>query len=75
MKKKNLKDVVSNICGIVLAVSGAILTASTAGAALPAVLVTYASVGATVSGAVLAYLTGKNTDLSKKSDEQVNNPK
>ena len=75
MKKKNWKDIISNVCGAVLAISGGILTASTAGAALPAVLITYATVGATISGAVLAYLTGKNPDLSKKTNEQVSNPK
>lgn len=78
MKKKNLKDIISNACGFILTVSGAIIAASSAGVAIPAVVLTYAIVGGTISGGVIAWLTGKPLDLKKdeklvdKTAEQIN---
>jgi hypothetical protein len=69
---ENLKDRISTICGIILLISGCILTVSTAGVALPVVVTTYATLGASISGGVLAYLTGKNPDGSTKTASQIN---
>lgn len=71
MKKGNLKDKVSTVCGILLVVSGALLSVVTAGVALPAVVVTGATLTASLSGGILAYLTGKNPNGSKKTVTQV----
>ncbi len=75
---KNLKDKISTVCGIVLLISGCILSVTTAGVALPVVVVTSATLGASISGGLLAYLTGKNPDGSTKTVEQIEaqqNPK
>ena len=65
--KQNVKDKLTNICGIVLLVCGSVLATATAGVALPVAVVTYATVGATVSGSIIAYLTGKNPNGTSKS--------
>jgi membrane protein DedA with SNARE-associated domain len=61
--KKNIKDQVSNIAGLILAISGAIAGAGAAGIALPKELMTACILAAAVSGSVIGYLTGKPTNI------------
>lgn len=67
----NLKDKVSTICGIIIALSGSVLTLEKAGIALPAAVTTGSAIAGAVALAILGYLTGKNPDGSAKSPEQV----
>ena len=52
---------ISNYAGLVFAVSGALATAGTVGITLPEWLVTASILAATISGAVIGWLTGKKT--------------
>lgn len=67
----NLKDKVSNVCGFVFAIAGIILTLPTMGIVLPAVIITVATASVTVSGGVIAYLTGKQPNGTAKSSSAV----
>lgn len=58
-----MKDKVSNICGLIFAVCGAIAGAGAAGIHIPAELMTAAVLGASVSGAIIGYLTGKPNEI------------
>lgn len=69
---KNLKDKITTICGILILVSGTIMTLNQAGIILPTWL---SSIGITIgviAGSVLAYFTGKNPDGSVKTEVQIN---
>ena len=67
----NLKDTLTTICGIVLAISGGLVTAHISGLVLPAWLVTASGVLATVSGAIIGWLTGKAPNATTKTPDQV----
>lgn len=71
MNQKNIKDKLSDICGVLLVISGCVLSVATAGVMIPVQIVTVATVAASVSGGVIAYLTGKNPDGTKKTQEQI----
>ena len=64
--KKNLKDKVTNVCGLIVLIAGSILALPTAGITIPAVVITGAAIGMTVSGSVVAWLTGKAADGKPK---------
>lgn len=56
---QEFKDKLTNYCGLVLAVCGAIIAVATAGVALPAWLLTVATVLGSISGALIGWATGK----------------
>lgn len=68
---KNLKDTVTTICGILIALSGAVYAATQAGVILPPSIVQGAVLIGIVATSVLAYFTGKNPNGTKKSAEQI----
>lgn len=68
----NIKDTITTILGIVFAISGSIVSASVSGGVLiPVWLMTIASISATISGTIIAILTGKNPNGTTKSEAQV----
>lgn len=71
--KKDLKNKLSTIFGVLAAICGALVTASQTGLVLPEwVIATATGVGA-LSVAVIGILTGKNPDLSAKTSLQIEN--
>lgn len=54
-----LKDKLTNYCGLVLLIAGAIVGVASAGVALPASILTIATVAAAVAGSVIGWATGK----------------
>jgi len=68
---KNLKDTVTTICGVIVAISGAIFTMTQSGVVLPSQLTTAATTAGAIAVAILAYFTGKNPDGSTKSAAQI----
>ncbi len=74
MKKlfgENLKDTVSNYCGIGFFLATIVLTISTAGVTLPLMVITGAKATIAVTVLIAMRLTGKNPDGSVKTPEQV----
>jgi hypothetical protein len=63
---KNFKDKLSNVCGLIALVAGSLLALPAAGIALPAAVITGATIGLTVAGSVVAWLTGKTSDGKPK---------
>lgn len=68
---KNLKDTVTTICGILIAVSGTVYTLTQAGIVLPTQVTTIATAVGIIAMAVLGYFTGKNPDGTKKTSDQI----
>lgn len=56
---QKIKDTLSNVCGALLAVSGAVIALQQQGVALPPGVVTGATITAALAGAIVAWLTGK----------------
>lgn len=69
--KKDLKNRVSTIFGIIAAICGALITASQSGLILPEWAVATATGLGALSIAVIGVLTGKNPDLSAKPPMQI----
>lgn len=69
----NIKDTVSTICGILVAIGGSILVAGQSGVVLPSWLTTASGVTVAVGTAIIGYLTGKAPNAAKKSPDQVVN--
>lgn len=68
----NIKDTLTTIFGIVLAISGSIVSLSISGGILiPVWLLTSSTIAATLSGTVIGLLTGKNPNGTTKSDAQI----
>lgn len=67
----NLKDTLSTVFGLLAVVCGAIVSVATAGVALPAVVVTIATVGGAISVGIIGWLTGKTPSGDKKTPEQI----
>jgi hypothetical protein len=68
----NLKDTLTTIFGIVLAISGSIVSLSISGGVLiPVWLLTSSTIAATLSGTIIGLLTGKNPNGTTKSEAQV----
>ena len=66
---KNLKDRISTICAILLALCGAVVAMQQAGVVVPSTILTITGVVAALSTAVIGYLTGKKPDgTAKKID-------
>ena len=61
-----LKDKITNICGIILAIVGAIEVLKTQGIELPAVVATIEIIAGTLATAAIAYLTGKTGEGKPK---------
>ena len=67
----NLKDTLSTVAGIMIAVGGVILALPTQGVELAEWIVTVGTVLVALGGAILGILQGKNADGTTKSAEQV----
>ncbi len=67
----NSKDLISTICGIVIAVCGAIVGAIQAGVVLPTWVNTVCLVLIAVAGGLIGVVTGKNPNLTAKTPRQV----
>jgi hypothetical protein len=65
-----LKDIVTNIAGVVITIAGSIVLAFEGGLIADSKLVVTAKVAGLVAAGLVAYLTGKNPDGSKKTDKQ-----
>lgn len=62
----NLKDTITNICGLVLTIGGAVLAANVSGQiALPATVTGILGLVVTIAGAIVAWYTGKPTTPTK----------
>lgn len=68
---KNWKDTLTTIFGIIAAICGGLLTASQTGLVLPTWLISVCGALATISVAVIGWLSGKNPNLTKKTELQV----
>ena len=68
---KNLKDTVTTICGLLIAVTGSVQVIIAMGVVLPQTVVSGSIIVGVVSMSVLGYFTGKNPDGSKKTPEQI----
>jgi len=66
---QNWKDTLSTICGILIALCTALLTLAT----IPTWLQTACGITIAVAGALIGWITGKNPNLSTKTDTQVTN--
>lgn len=67
----NLKNTLSTVFGLLAVVCGAVVSVATAGVALPALVVTIATVGGAVSVGIIGWLTGKAANASNKTDQAV----
>ena len=67
----NLKDKISNICAVIIAIAGAILGLTTAGIVLPPIIITIATGAGILAAAVVAFLTGKTPAVTTKTTGQV----
>lgn len=61
-----MKNTVTNICGIVVAISGAILSLQPLGIVLPEVVVTGAVICGAVATGIIGYFTGKPGNAEAK---------
>ena len=67
----NLKDILSTILGVLLAIFTAIGGLNIAVLHLPTWITTVAVIGVAICGAIIGVITGKNPNLSSKTPEQV----
>lgn len=68
---EDLKDKATNVAGVMLLFAGIVGSIVTAGVALPAYLITAATVSGSVGAGIISFFTGKNADGTKKSKEQI----
>lgn len=54
-----MKNKITNVCGLIVAISASILALATGGIAIPPIIVTVATVGGGLSGGIIGYFTGK----------------
>ena len=66
---QNVKDRVTSVCSLIALIAGAILTAQTQ-TPLPKWLLTTAVVMAAIAGAIMGWASGKNPDLTPKTNSQ-----
>jgi hypothetical protein len=64
--KKNLKDKITNVCGVIVLIAGSILALPTSGVSLPPAVITASTIALTIAGSMVAYLTGKGPDGNPK---------
>ena len=67
----NIKDTITNICGVVFVIAGAVAAVATAGVALPVWLTAGATTAAAVSAAIIGYFTGKAPNGTAKTPAQI----
>lgn len=67
---KDWKNIVSSIIGLFIAIAGALLGVASQ-ITLPAWVITACIITMAVGAAVVAWLQGRNADLSRKSKEQL----
>lgn len=68
---RNLKDTLTTIAGVMIAIGGVLLSLVTAGIILPAWATTGGIILATLGGAIISYFGGKNPNGSTKSAKQI----
>jgi len=66
--KKNFKDKITNIAGVLIAISGTILTLQQNGIELPKIITTISLSMGIIGAATVAYLTGKTGDGKVKTE-------
>lgn len=64
---KNIKDIATTICGIVIALGGTVLALPTQGVTIPPIVLTVATVAVALAGTIIGLFTGRNPDGSKKA--------
>lgn len=69
----NLKDTITNICGIIFVICTALLTATASGLILPLWITTASGILVAVSGGLIGYFTGKAPSGLPKTPGQVAN--
>lgn len=67
----DLKSKISTICGIILAACGVVLAMPMQGVIIPAQITSVVTIIAAIAGGIIGILTGKNPDLSTKTDAQI----
>ena len=68
----NFKDTITSICGLIVAIGGAILGISVGGViVLPVVATTIVGVLVAIATALIGYFTGKAPNGALKTDSQV----
>lgn len=72
---KDLKDKATTIAGILMLVSGLILGLPGQGVEVIGIVHDIAVVAGSLGAAVIAYLTGKNADGTKKRSDQIDSQK
>lgn len=68
---KNIKDKLTTVCALLIAVCTAVFALPSQGVVLPTWAIPVATVTAGVCGAIIAYFSGKNPNGTKKSQSQV----
>lgn len=68
---KNLKDNVTSICGLIIALCGAFTSLSAGGMVLPAWVITTCTILSAISTALIGYYTGKNPNGSVMNKDQI----
>jgi glycopeptide antibiotics resistance protein len=66
--KTDLKNKITNVCGIILAAVGIVVTIKEAGINVPEVVMNIATTLGVIAGAVVAYFTGRNADGTSKQN-------
>jgi len=64
---KDFKNKISNVCGLIAVIAGSILTLPTMGIVLPVAVVAISTISLSISGGIVAYLTGKTADGKDKN--------
>lgn len=65
---ENLKDKITNIAGVLIAIGGVIVILEQSGVILPQWIITTGIVLASLGGAIVSYFTGKNPNGTVKAD-------
>ena len=69
---KNWKDTLTSVCALVIAICGGITGLNLGGAfTLPTWLITICGLLVVIAGALIGWATGKNPNLTAKTDTQV----
>jgi membrane protein DedA with SNARE-associated domain len=68
---KNLKDKLTTICGVIIAICGAISSLSAGGIVLPSWLITTCIILTAASGAVIGFFTGRRPNGGSMNNKQI----
>ena len=68
---KNIKDKLTTLCGVIIAVCGVLTGLSQSGIVLSSGVQTGSIIAGSLAGGIIAFFTGKNSDGSTKLPEQL----